>query len=238
MATRKRISSGYIGLDTSAGRERFKVEQVAAIDFTSGGNPPSNELSQLPSDNNSNVIVLKDGYAQKGRLAGLVAGSVQWQNEAGVMQPYAISDVQRIYLNPGSARVAVANTSSSGAVATSGSAVPGGAVQVPGNQLCTDTALTVKKGDRVSFQATGQISFAQGQTASPDGNSEVKNPRYPVPVAGAGALIGRVNNSAAFPIGTNTQPIMMPADGQLRLCINDDIVNDNTGAFSVVVQKQ
>ena len=237
---RENLIDNYIGLDTSAGRERFKVDQVAAIDFMSGGNPPSNEVSQLPSDNNSNVIVLKDGYAQKGRLAALIAGNVQWQNEAGVMQPYAISDVQRIYLNPGSARMALNNTATPGAVATTGaSSVLGGTtVQVPANQQCTNTGVTVKKGDRVSFQATGQISFAQGQYASPDGNNDVKNPNYPVPVAGAGALVGRVNNSAAFPIGTNTQPIMMPADGGLRLCINDDIVNDNTGAFTVALRKQ
>jgi len=234
---KENLIGGYIGLDTPNGRERYKVEQVAAIDFTSGGQPPSNEVSQLPSDNNSNVIVLKDGYAQKGRLAGLVAGNVQWQNEAGASQPYAIGDVQRIYLNPGSARVAL-NNPSSGAVATTGSSAVPGTVQVPANQACTDSGLTVKKGDRVSFQATGQISFAQGQNASPDGNGEVKNPNYPVPVAGVGALIGRVGNSAAFPIGSNTQPITMPADGRLRLCINDDIVTDNTGAFSVAVRKQ
>src|SRR5436190_10971496 len=231
------LIGGYIGLDTPAGRERYKVEQVAAIDFTSGGQPPSNEVSQLPSDNNANVIVLKDGYAQKGRLTGLVAGNVQWQNEAGVMQPYSISDVQRIYLNPGSARTAL-NNPTAGAVATTGSSSAAGTVQVPANQACTNAGITVKKGDRVSFQTTGQISFAQGQTAGPDGNGDVKNPNYPVPVAGVGALVGRVGNSAAFPIGSNTQPIMMPADGQLRLCINDDIVNDNTGSFSVAVRKQ
>src|SRR5437899_1582224 len=150
------LIGGYIGLDTPNGRERYKVEQVAAIDFTSGGQPPANEVSQLPSDNNSNVIVLKDGYAQKGKLAGLVAGNVQWQNEAGVMQPYAISDVQRIYLNPGSARMAL-NNATSGAVATTGSSAVPGTIQVPANQACTDTGITVKKGDRVSFQATGQI---------------------------------------------------------------------------------
>jgi hypothetical protein len=231
------LIGGYVGLDTPHGRDRFKVEQVAAIDFTSGGHPPASELSQLPSDNNSNLIVLRNGYTQKGRLSGLVAGSVQWQNEAGVMQPYAISDVQRIYLNPGSARTAL-NNSTAGAVATTGSAAVPGSVEVPANQACTDAAITVKKGDRVSFQATGQISFANGQNAGPDGNANVKNPNYPVPVAGAGALVGRVGNSAAFPIGSNTQPITMPADGRLRLCINDDIVNDNTGSYSVAVRKQ
>src|SRR5437667_1949348 len=101
------LIGGYLGLDTPNGRERFKVEQVAVVDFTGSSQPPSNELSQLPSDNNTNVIVLKDGYLQKGKLAGLVSGNVQWQNEAGAAQQYAISDVQRIYLNPGSARVAL-----------------------------------------------------------------------------------------------------------------------------------
>ena len=234
---KENLIDGYLGLDTSIGRERFKLEQVAAVDFT-GGQPPANEVSALPNDNNAHVIVLKDGASQKGRLTGLVAGNVQWQNEAGQAQQYAISDVQRIYLNPGSARMAISNTASTGAVATTGSSAVPGAIQVPANQACTDTGLTVKKGDHVSFQATGQISFAQGQTASPDGNADVKNPNYPVPVAGVGALIGRVNNSAAFPIGSNTQPITMPADGRLRLCINDDILTDNTGAFSVVVRKQ
>lgn len=233
------LIGGYLGLDTPNGRERFKVEQVAVVDFTGSGQPPSNELSQLPSDNNTNVIVLKDGYLQKGKLVGLVSGNVQWQNEAGVAQPYAISDVQRIYLNPGSARVAL-NSNASSAVATSGVASERGAVQVRANQAWTDTGITVKKGDRVSFQTTGQISFGQSpsQSAGPDGNADVKNPAYPVPVAGAGALIGKVGNSAAFPIGSNTAPITMPADGRLMLGINDDVLNDNSGAFSVVVKKQ
>src|SRR5436309_9318541 len=76
---KENLIDGYLGLDTPNGRERYKVEQVAAVDFTSGGVPPANELSQLPSDNNSHVIVLKDNNSQKGRLTGLVAGNVHWQ---------------------------------------------------------------------------------------------------------------------------------------------------------------
>jgi PA-IL-like protein len=234
------LIGGYVGLDTPNGRERYKVEQVAAIDFTSGGNPPANELSQLPSDNNSHVIVLKDGYAQKGRLAGLVAGNVQWQNEAGAAQQYAISDVQRIYLNPGSARQALnAASASPAAVATTGQTANSRTATVNANTQWNDTGITVKKGDRVSFQTTGQIAFAQGgQTAGPDGNGSVMNPAFPVPVVGVGALIGKVGNSAAFPIGSNSQPIVMPADGRLYLGVNDNQVGDNSGAFTVVVTKQ
>jgi|SRR5581483_2510576 len=234
------LIGGYFGLDTPNGRERYKVEQVAVIDFANGGQPPASEVSQLPSDSSSNVIVLKNGYAQKGRITALAAGNVQWQNESGASQPYAINDVSRIYINPQAARTALNNTTSApAAVGTSGVATPG-SVQVNANQAWTSTGITVKKGDRVSFQATGQINFGQsaGQTASPDGNGDVKNATYPVAVAGAGALIGRVGNSAPFPIGSNTSPIVMPADGPLMLGINDDQVGDNSGAFSVVVRKQ
>jgi len=239
---KENLIGGYIGLDTPAGRERFKVEQVAAIDFTGGGQPPANEVNQLPNDNNTHVIVLKDNNSQKGRLTGLVAGNVQWQNEAGQAQQYAISDVQRIYLNPGSARTALnASGTPTSAVATTGStSAKSRTATVNANQQWNDTGLTVKKGDRVSFQTTGQIKFGQGadQTAGPDGNGSVMNPAFPVPVVGVGALIGRVGNSAPFPIGSNTQPIVMPADGRLYLGANDNQSGDNSGAFTVVVTKQ
>jgi hypothetical protein len=58
----------------------------------------------------------------------------------------------------------------------------------------------------------------------------------PLPGNFAGALIAKVGNSAPFPIGNNTEPIAMPADGQLYLGINDDEVSDNRGEFVVTTQ--
>jgi len=58
----------------------------------------------------------------------------------------------------------------------------------------------------------------------------------PFPNAFAGALIGRVGNSAPFAIG-NAATLGMPASGQLYLGINDDQVADNHGAFIVKVQR-
>src|SRR5207302_11283459 len=92
---KENLIGGYLGLDTSIGRERFKLEQVAAIDFAGGGQPPANELNQLPGDNNTHVIVLKDGSSQKGKLVNLVAGNVKWQNEAGQARQHWISGLQR-----------------------------------------------------------------------------------------------------------------------------------------------
>jgi hypothetical protein len=53
-----------------------------------------------------------------------------------------------------------------------------------------------------------------------------------------GALLGRVGNSAPFGIGTQTQPLPMPASGRLMLGVNDNELADNGGAYTVIVSKQ
>jgi hypothetical protein len=114
-----------------------------------------------------------------------------------------------------------------------------GAVRVEANQAWTDSGIDVRVGDLISFRTTGQISFgrSEGQTAGPDGKSDVRSPNYPVSVVPVGALIAKVANSAPFPIGSNTQPIRMPANGRLMLGVNDNELGDNSGFFSVVVQR-
>jgi hypothetical protein len=52
-----------------------------------------------------------------------------------------------------------------------------------------------------------------------------------------GGLIAKVGNSAPFPIGGNTSPIRMPANGRLMLGVNDNELGDNSGFFSVTVQR-
>jgi hypothetical protein len=239
---RENLINGQLNLGNDSGGPElsFPVGDVAVIDFA-GGQPSQAELSQVPAS--GQFIAMRSGQGQTGTLVNLVGGdTVIWKNDSGQTQQYAISDVSRVYLNPQSARTAfnysgpVANAAA--AVGTSGQ-VPG-AVQVLANQAWTDSGLTVKKGDRVAFRATGQIDFGRspGQNAGPDGNGEVRSPQYPVPVMPVGGLIGRVGTSAPFPIGSNTQPIVMPANGRLMLGINDNELGDNNGAFTVVVTKQ
>jgi hypothetical protein len=50
----------------------------------------------------------------------------------------------------------------------------------------------------------------------------------------AGALIGRIDGGQPFGIG-NLSSIAAPASGMLYLGINDDVVSDNTGQFSVTI---
>jgi hypothetical protein len=99
--------------------------------------------------------------------------------------------------------------------------------------------LTVNQGDRVSFQASGQIMYSPNpaHSATPDGSAD-RGAQYPDPTVPAGALLGKVGNGKPFGIGSQTQPLVMPASGRLMLGINDTEVGDNSGAFSVVVTRQ
>lgn len=129
------------------------------------------------------------------------------------------------------------------AVATSGvqaaQAVPAGALIVPGNQQWTPTNITVKSGETLRFQTTGEVRF----TGDPNDRAQAAGsfaqkyvPSAPVPAAYAGALIGRVNNGRPFAIGDQSS-VRMPASGTLFLGINDDNVSDNSGQFQVVISR-
>ncbi len=64
----------------------------------------------------------------------------------------------------------------------------------------------------------------------------MKSNSYPVPRMPVGALIGQVGTSSPFFIGASADPIRMPADGRLKLGVNDDAFADNSGAFHVVIR--
>jgi len=237
---RENLINGHLNLgnDTGGPEFTFPIGQVAVIDFV-GGQPPQAELAQLPAS--GHMLALRSGQQQQGTFVNIIGGdTLMWRNQSGETQQYAVNDVSRVYLNPQSARIAFNATSTppaTSAVGTSGVATAPGTVLVQANQPWTDAGITVKKGDRVAFNTSGQIFFAQGQSAGPDGNGALKKATYPVPVVTVGALIGRVGTSAPFPIGSNSQPIVMPANGRLMLGVNDDEIGDNSGAFTVTVTK-
>ncbi len=90
----------------------------------------------------------------------------------------------------------------------------------------------------VTFTASGQIRLSSdaNDVATPSGARSGRQAlNAPVPGVLAGALLGRVGNST-FGIGEQTQPLRMPASGELLLGINDDAHGDNRGQFNVDVQ--
>jgi len=238
-------AANFVNGQLTLNGQPIPLDQVAVIDLTGGGAPPSIELSRVPATGGQ-AVVMKSGHSEGGKFVNIVRGdTLLWQDHNGQQQQYSLRDVTRIYLNSTNAHAAYnAPASSSGStpapVGTSGQAqAPAGGVRVNANAW-TETGITVKAGDMVSFQASGEITFgqSQGQTAGPDGNPAGHSPNYPVPALNVGTLIGKVGGGAPFGIGTNTQPIRMPASGRLMLGVNDNELKDNGGYFTVAITKQ
>lgn len=230
----------FLRLTTDNGQERrIQLDNVAVIDFT-GDAPSDSEIQSLPSGS-TNVLVLRNGQKEQGTFIDMYGGEkLKFRNQSGT-QDYAIRDVSRIYINPQSARTML-NASPNAAVGTAGQAkttLEPGAVRVEANQQWTSTGIAVNKGQRVTFRTTGQIAFGPnaGQTAGPDGNDTSRNPAFPVPALPVGGLIGKIGNGPAFPIGSNSQALVMQTDGVLMLGVNDSEYGDNSGFFSVVITK-
>jgi len=238
--------------------ERVSLADVAIIDF-GGGTPSDRELRNMTASGGPNVLMFRDGTSQPGTFIDIFRGNtVRWRSESNQTENIAVGEVSRIYVNPTAARTALNsssgrwnersgrlrdrsgrwNDSTDRSVGTSGR-LDSATVDVDAHQQWTNTGIVVRRGDRLAFRATGHVKFAQGETqsAGPDGNASMKSPNYPVSGMPVGVLIGRVGSSAPFAIGSNTQPIAMPADGRLMLGVNDDEIADNSGVFSVAVTR-
>jgi len=126
-------------------------------------------------------------------------------------------------------------------------------VTVMGNKDWTDTGIEVYEGQEISFQAFGTIYLQKGNPArcSPDGY-DLRTMQQPFPDRNIGSLIGKVavlismevdeesgketryEIKEKFFIGAESR-MRMPISGRLFLGINENLVGDNDGAFSVSI---
>jgi PA-IL-like protein len=228
---------------TLNGRD-YPSSDIALIEFVPG-EPSAAELSAIPTvDNNPSeherhVFVTRNGEIIFGKIYHISAdgNTITFDRREGGRQDISADNLARVYVNPAGARSVYNRIVAANApVGTSGAAMT---IRVPANQAWTDTGITVNAGDHVAFQASGEITYGRspGQTATPDGGAD-RRANYPDPGAPVGALIGKVGNSAPFGIGTQGQPLPMPASGRLMLGVNDNELADNGGFFTVVVVKQ
>ena len=116
-------------------------------------------------------------------------------------------------------------------------------ISVPGNSQGLDTGVDLRAGDQVTITATGTIVAGQRAGSVPPNGGRggfIANPRYPMPQAGVGALIGIIRSpqgqqSEAFLVGSQLI-FTSQVDGRLFLLINDDNYNDNSGQFNVRIR--
>jgi protein involved in polysaccharide export with SLBB domain len=120
-----------------------------------------------------------------------------------------------------------------------------------------DTSIDVGPGDELRFTASGQIDLQRGnpEALCGPGGLDLVTVDQPVPNANIGALIGKVAQLVAQRIDANSGleikdevfvlfligpegTVTVPFRGRLYLGINENVLKDNGGGFSVVVARR
>jgi len=227
------IDLGGVGytIRVSGNERQIAQNDVAVIDFT-GGTMSDADWAKFTG---TSQIILKNGQTIDGQLYDIGGASplrLSIKTSSGD-RDLSSNEVARIVM----ARPENAPTGTTGA-GVAPTAPVAGAVTVQANQPWTPTGFTVRRGQRLTFQTSGEIQLSDDATdvANPDG---AKKARYatnaPMKQVLAGALIGRIGNGAPFAIGNQTS-IVAPGAGVLFLGVNDDGFEDNKGNFQVIVR--
>jgi hypothetical protein len=229
------LNSGGFVVRVRGAEQQIARGEVAAITFTNTQIPAA-ETGKI--QDGRTFVVLHDGQTFYGSLADIGGTSplrLSFRTPDGDRELNS-DQVARIYFAswqgmPGS-------TGSQ----TDASLDPGGAgMTVPANPCWTSTGRSVRQGQRVRFNGSGEIQLSgdQDDVAGVAGSRTGRtSASAPIPGALAGALIGRVGNSRPFGIGDQKIALGMPAAGMLFLGINDDHCGDNRGQFKVEISVQ
>lgn len=215
------------------GAERqIPTNDVAVIDF--GGSSMSDaDWTKVPG--NRPAVLLKNGETVNGRLVDIGGSSplrLTLQTRSG-NRDISSSEVSHIVLSrPSNAPASTGDQSTNANLASAS----GSGISVSPKQAWTATGITVRKGETIRFNATGEIQLSgdANDVATPFGSkSGRKASNAPLPNVLAGALIGRIGaNGQPFAIGSGVS-VPMPEAGQLFLGVNDDGFDDNRGEFRV-----
>jgi hypothetical protein len=214
------------------GQERhIKQNDVSVIDFT-GGTMTDADWAKFTG---TSQVVLKNGQTIDGQLydiSGSAPKKLTVKTSSGDRE-FSSSEVARIVISKPDNVVATTGT---GSTPSAG----GTAITVSSQQAWTPTGITVTKGQRLTFNTTGEIQLS-GDANDKASSSGSLTGRYvqrsAMPRTLAGALIGKIGNGQPFGIG-NQASFAAPANGQLFLGVNDDSFGDNQGSFQVTVGKQ
>lgn len=130
-------------------------------------------------------------------------------------------------------------------------------VTVPAAAGWVDTGIDVEPGQELRFSASGRIDLQKGNpeaSCGPEG-IDLVTVEQPVPNANLGALVGKVVQLVArrvdgdsgmevldeifvlFPVGPEGI-LAVPFKGRLYLGVNENVLRDNGGEYSVVVVRR
>jgi hypothetical protein len=235
---------------THADQPKVPIDQIAMIDV--GGdaiNPSAEEVAQATGS--AHYLIPQNGAPFKGqflRIEGSLGDAepkppvIVFKKESGEETRIPVSQTRRLYLGnytPPSTQ-STANTAGSSGPLAAGERQ----ITVAANADWVDTGLTVRQGQVVTFNASGEITLSadQNDKAIPTGSTTGRMvANAPLPAASGGTLIARVGGargrgaSAPMAIG-NQMTATMPAAGRLFLRVNDDQLGDNSGQYEVRIK--
>lgn len=130
-------------------------------------------------------------------------------------------------------------------------------IAVAGDAGWVDTGIDVGPGDELRFTATGEINLQKGnpEAVCGPGGIDLVTVDQPVPNVNLGALIGKVSQLIAkrvdsdsgleiadeafvlFLIGPEAA-VPAPFKGRLYLGVNENVLKDNSGTYTVVVVRR
>jgi len=190
----------------------------------------------------ADTLIMRDGRRVQGTLVAVRDGVIEFDGRRGLFGRERLrvdrDDVARIEFDE---RSGDRPDSDRGDGGNSRDRRPSGmrerSVAVNASQAWTDTGVTVRSGQTVYFEASGRVRWGPGRQDGPAG--ERNSPRNDArPIAGrpAGSLVGRVGDGDDyFFIGDETGAIRVRGGGRLYLGVNDDYLQDNSGAFRVTI---
>jgi hypothetical protein len=217
--------------------QTWNVNDVVVIDFTGDArNFPRKEVDLIGS---GSLLVLTNGQTIQGRFKD-VGGNrpkIIYFTTGGQDRNFLSNNISRLYL-------AVPPDSTIGGGGSFQPLPPGqvgtGTMQVQARDGWVSTGLQVRQGEMIVISSNGEVRLSSdpSDTATTAGSAKGRRAASaPMPNELAGALIGRVGNGRPFGIG-NQQSFPSPGSGMLYLAVNDDELNDNSGAFGVNVALQ
>jgi hypothetical protein len=120
-----------------------------------------------------------------------------------------------------------------------------------------DTGIDVGPGEELRLSASGEIDLQRGnpQAVCGPGGIDLITVDQPVPAANLGALIGKVVQPIALRVDEDSgieirdeifvlflvgeeKAVTVPFKGRLYLGVNENVLKDNGGAFTVVVARR
>lgn len=187
----------------------------------------------------ADTLVLRTGRSFNGELVSVRDGRIEFRTDRGRSERFAVEDVDRIEF--ASRDRDRGRDPSDRDTRPPGNERPSGLrereVEVPGATAWVQTAIELRDGQEIWFDSRGEVRWGPDRKDGPGGEGgSPRNPKRPIPNRPGAALIGKIGEAGdPFFIGADKGPIRVRGRGTLFLGVNDDYLQDNSGAFRVIV---